>query len=131
MKSPFSKFIIPLVVLLLVTCFTSNSLSQISNGPVKIVGEVGSKDATVSAELFVNPSVVLLDVSNIVNGDLDEFSDEQGQILGRLTTPLFPMPGRFEISLPIIPKGKSTDVDHDGKDEKDERCDQGEAERDP
>jgi len=57
---------------------------------------------------------VLVDASGDLSGEPARSIDESGQILGRLTEPLFPGPGRFRVELPIAPSASDVDLDNDG-----------------
>ena len=89
-----------------------------ANGVTRIVGQAGSANAIADAAHFPEPSVALVDASNLIARHPEKFVPETGQILGALTTPLFPMPGKFQINLPIEPTGAYMDLDNNGKTDK-------------
>lgn len=86
----------------------------IETGPVSIVGEVNSKNVAVVPSIYPDPSVVLIDVSDLIMGQSDIMIDDASQILGALITPMFPLPGQYRIDLPIQPRAASVDLDNNG-----------------
>lgn len=86
-------------------------------GPVVVTGEVGSANFAFLPDLWPNPTVALMDVTHILKGQPEIFVPKQGKILGLLTEPLFPGPGRYRLNLPITPAGETVDVDNDGQDD--------------
>jgi C-terminal processing protease CtpA/Prc len=86
-------------------------------GPRVITGEAGSGNFAVLPEIFPNPTVALIDVTNLLGGQPEVFVPESGQILGYFTEPLFPLPGQVQINLPFAPAGASLDLDNDGQEE--------------
>ncbi|MEZ4707570.1 MAG: S41 family peptidase [Caldilineaceae bacterium] len=97
---------------------TSLPAADIANdegGPIVVVGEASSANFAFLPELYPNPTVLLMDVTNMLAGEPERFVAETGQILGVFTKPLFPLPGEFRINLPIEPTGATLDVDNDGE----------------
>lgn len=84
------------------------------DGPRTIVGEVNSANFSLMPELYPSPTVVLLDVSNQIEGDRAALVDDSAQVMGAFTKPLFPLPGRYRVDLPIEPRARAVDVDNDG-----------------
>lgn len=84
-------------------------------GAIVVTGEASSKNFAFLPELYPNPTVLLIDVTNILAGEPAKFVAETGQILGVFTQSLFPGPGQFRINLPIAPTGATLDVDNDGE----------------
>lgn len=84
-------------------------------GPTVVIGEASSKNFAFMPDLYPNPTVLLIDVTNILGGEPEKFVADSGQVLGVFTEPLFPGPGQFRINLPIAPTGSSLDVDNDGE----------------
>lgn len=84
-------------------------------GAIVVTGEASSKNFAFMPELYPNPSVLLIDVTNFLGGEPEKFVAESGQILGVFAKPLFPLPGEFRINLPIEPTGATLDVDNDGE----------------
>ena len=95
----------------------AQSPSDGDGGPVVVTGEVASDNFTFMPGLWPDPTVALVDITNILKGQPEDFVPKQGQILDLLTEPLFPGPGQFRVNLPITPTGKSLDVDNDGQDD--------------
>ncbi len=86
----------------------------VETGPVSIVGEVNSKDIVVMPSIYPDPSVVLIDVSDLIMGQSDIMIDDASQIMGTFTTPMFPLPGQYRVDLPIQPRAASVDLDNNG-----------------
>jgi C-terminal processing protease CtpA/Prc len=90
------------------------SSSQLDQ-PRVIVGAVDSANFSLMPQLYPNPTVVLLDVSNQVKGDRTAWVSDAAQIMGTFTKPLFPLPGRYRVDLPIQPQANAIDLDNDGQ----------------
>ncbi|MCB0123600.1 MAG: hypothetical protein KDE58_15215, partial [Caldilineaceae bacterium] len=86
-------------------------------GPIVVKGVASSANFAFLPELYPNPTVLLLDATNLLAGAPETYVAETGQILGVFTQPLFPGPGQFRINLPIEPTGATLDVDNDGEDD--------------
>ena len=79
-----------------------------------IVGEANSANFYFSPETYPEPTVALLDASNVIKKEPD-LCQRQGQILGTFDTGMFPLPAKFTINLPIQPTATSIDLDNNGK----------------
>lgn len=66
-------------------------------------------------QLYPNPTVLLLDVSNQIKGDRAVWVSDTAQIMGMFTQPLFPLPGQYRVDLPIQPRAGAIDLDNNGK----------------
>ncbi|MEZ4660088.1 MAG: hypothetical protein R2911_21230 [Caldilineaceae bacterium] len=86
-------------------------------GPTVITGTAGSANFAFMPDLWPNPSIVLLDMTNVLSGRPEVFVPKDGQILGLLTESLFPGPGQFRLNLPFTPTGATLDVDNDGEED--------------
>ncbi|MCB0145309.1 MAG: hypothetical protein KDE50_35835, partial [Caldilineaceae bacterium] len=84
-------------------------------GPLVVVGEASSANFAFMPDLYPNPTVLLIDVTNMLAGEPEKYVADTGQMLGVFTESLFPGPGQFRINLPIVPTGASLDVDNDGE----------------
>lgn len=91
------------------------TIANDESGPTLITGTAGSANFAFLPDLWPNPSVVLIDVTNLLSGQPENFVPKEGQILGLLTEPLFPGSGKVRINLPFTPTGASLDVDNDGE----------------
>ncbi|MEZ4673953.1 MAG: S41 family peptidase [Caldilineaceae bacterium] len=91
------------------------TITNEEGGPIVVTGEASSANFAFMPELYPNPTVLLMDVTNTLAGEPEKYVAETGQILGVFTKPLFPLPGEFRINLPIEPTGASLDVDNDGE----------------
>ena len=67
-------------------------------GPTIVTGTAGSANFAFMPNLWPNPTVVLIDVTNLLSGHPENFVPKAGQILGLLTEPLFPGPGKVRIN---------------------------------
>ena len=95
-------------------CNEGEWLDDCAQGAVAVQAEVSSGSFAFSPQLYPNPTVALIDVSNLINGQPEVFIEEQGQILGVITGDLFASPGQVQFNLPILPTGTPVDVDNDG-----------------
>jgi C-terminal processing protease CtpA/Prc len=84
------------------------------SGPTVIVGEANSANFYFSPETYPEPTVALLDASNMIRKE-PVFVSDKGQILGTFDTGMFPLPAKFSINLPIQPTATSIDLDNNGK----------------
>jgi C-terminal processing protease CtpA/Prc len=91
------------------------TITNDEGGPIIVTGEASSANFAFMPELYPNPTVLLMDVTNMLAGEPEKFVADTGQILGVFTKPLFPLPGQFRINLPIEPTGATLDVDNDGE----------------
>jgi hypothetical protein len=83
-------------------------------GPEVVTGEWAYSSALVLTH-YEDPSVVLANITPYVLGDWTAWVPEDGQILGRLTSPAAPSPATFEVRVPIRMDGAAADVDNDGE----------------
>lgn len=91
------------------------TITNDKGGPIVVTGEASSANFAFMPELYPNPTVLLMDVTNTLAGEPEKYVADTGQILGVFTQPLFPGPGQFRINLPIAPTGALLDVDNDGE----------------
>ena len=84
------------------------------DGPVSVDGVVSSESFLFQTKFWPNPTVALLDATDIVAGRFDRFVPAKDQILGRFVDPLFTGNGQYRIELPIIPPGGRLDLNGDG-----------------
>ncbi|MEZ4864289.1 MAG: S41 family peptidase [Caldilineaceae bacterium] len=91
------------------------TIANDEGGPIVVTGEASSANFAFMPELYPNPTVLLMDVTNTLAGEPEKYVADTGQILGVFTKPLFPPPGEFRINLPIAPTGATLDVDNDGE----------------
>ncbi|NDR56688.1 S41 family peptidase [Aliiruegeria sabulilitoris] len=82
--------------------------------PISVEGVVSSESFIFQPQYWPNPSVALLDATDIVSGRFDSFVAADDQVLGRFVDPLFAGEGRFRIDLPIVPPGGRLDMNGDG-----------------
>ncbi|OSQ42889.1 S41 family peptidase [Marivita geojedonensis] len=82
--------------------------------PISIEGVVSSESFIFQPQYWPNPSVALLDATDIVAGRFDRFVAADNQVLGRFVDPLFTGEGRYRIDLPILPPGGRLDLNGDG-----------------
>jgi C-terminal processing protease CtpA/Prc len=87
-------------------------------GPITVRGEASSGSFAMSADLFPNPTAMLMDITNQIGGRPEVFIPETGQIFGAFTEPMFPGPAKVQFNLPIVPSGGSIDLDNDGTDDR-------------
>jgi len=92
-------------------------IAKDEGGPIVVKGVASSANFAFLPDLYPNPTVLLLDVTNLLADEPETYVAETGQILGVFTQPLFPGPGQFRINLPIEPTGATLDVDNDGEDD--------------
>ena len=64
-----------------------------------------------------DPAPTLLDMVHIVQRDGTQFAPIDSQILGYMTTPVYPPPLGYAFDLPIEPNGTLLDVDNDGEED--------------
>ena len=83
-------------------------------GPTRLVGGINYTDFSIK-DVMEFPSPVLLDMVHAVQGDKTQWAPEENQILGRMTSPVFPPPLSYEFDLPVKPRGTYLDVDNDGE----------------
>ncbi|MDX1416789.1 MAG: S41 family peptidase [Candidatus Promineifilaceae bacterium] len=83
-------------------------------GPVRLVGISDYTDFTVPLAMQ-DPSPALLDMVHIVQGDPTQFAPVESQILGRMTSAIFPPPLSYAFDLLQAPQGTYLDVDNDGE----------------
>ena len=72
-------------------------------------GQVASNNFAFTPNLWPDPTVALIDVTNVLRGQPEVLIQEEGQILGLLTASLFPGPGQLQVNLPIAPTGQTLD----------------------
>ncbi|MCC1494532.1 S41 family peptidase [Cognatishimia sp. F0-27] len=82
--------------------------------PISIEGVVSSESFIFQPQYWPNPSVALMDATDIVSGRFDRFVPADNQVLGRFVDPLFTGEGRYRIDLPIVPPGGRLDMNGDG-----------------
>ena len=87
------------------------------DGPTHVTGALSSKNFLLQEELFPNLTVTLLNVGHTISGQPERLAGKDGQIIGYLTEPLFPGPGRYRVNLPRLPEGPAVDLDNDGADD--------------
>ena len=87
------------------------------DGPTHVTGALSSKNVLLQEELFPNLTVTLLNVGHTISGQPERLAGKDGQIIGYLTEPLFPGPGRYRVNLPRLPAGPAVDLDNDGADD--------------
>lgn len=61
------------------------------------------------------PYILLFDIAGLVERNAEFIPSEQSQVFGLITTDPFVSPFKYELSLPIIPRGELRDVDNDGE----------------
>lgn len=83
-------------------------------GPVRLAGSLDYTDFAVSITVQ-DPAPTLLDMVHVVQRDGTQFAPRDSQILGYMTTPVFPPPLGYAFNLPIAPTGTLLDVDNDGE----------------
>ncbi|MEV8466639.1 S41 family peptidase [Fluviibacterium sp. DFM31] len=89
--------------------------SVVAHGePVTVEGFVLSESFIFQPQYWPNPSVALLDATDIVSGRFDSYVVADNQVLGRFVDPLFTGEGRYRIDLPIVPPGGRLDLNGDG-----------------
>ena len=66
------------------------------SGPVSIEGQVTSDSFIFQPTYWPNPTVALIDISDVIAGRFDRFVPAEDQILGRFTDPLFAGEGRYQ-----------------------------------
>lgn len=81
-------------------------------GPVLITGEWNYASFLVTQH-FPEPVVALMDVSAYIQGNHNEWVPRTSQVLGTLTSPISPSPASYQVVIPILPLGKSVDLDND------------------
>jgi len=86
----------------------------VESGTTSIVGEANSANFFFSPETYPEPTVALIDASNLIKKE-PAFVSEKGQILGTFDTGMFPLPAKFSINLPIQPTATRIDLDNNGK----------------
>ena len=84
------------------------------DGASTIVGKFDTANADVTPSVLGQIAVALVDSSNIITNSSENWIPVDGQILGFMTTPVFPLPGEYQINLPVSPSASSLDVDNDG-----------------
>jgi hypothetical protein len=83
-------------------------------GPQRLVGMSDYTDFTIEL-LLKDPSPALLDMVHVVQGDRTQFAPIESQILGHMTSDVFPPPLSYAFNLPEVPEGTYLDVDNDGE----------------
>jgi C-terminal processing protease CtpA/Prc len=83
-------------------------------GPSRLVGSLDYTDFSIRF-MMQNPAPALIDMVHIVQGDKTQFAPVESQILGLMTSPVFPPPLRYAFDLPAEPTATLLDVDNDGK----------------
>lgn len=84
------------------------TLSEASppKGPATLTGRWAYANFGI-ADIYEDPSVVLMDASHLVRRNFGDAVPREWQILGRMTSPLAPPPATFEVDLPMAPRGES------------------------
>ncbi len=88
---------------------------QEAKDPHTVIGEISS--TYLNTWLYAEPTVALMDMSNILSGHPEEFVPEEHQILGYFTEPLFPGPGKYRVDLPFQPPGNRIDLYNNGRED--------------
>jgi C-terminal processing protease CtpA/Prc len=85
-------------------------------GPTRLLGSANYSDFSIPI-VMQDPAPTLLDMVHVVRRDGTQFAPVDSQILGYMTTPIFPPPLGYAFDLPIAPRGTLLDVDNDGTDD--------------
>jgi len=85
-------------------------------GPERLTGSLDYKDFAIQVVLK-DAAPTLLDMVHIVQRDGTQFAPVDSQILGYMTSPVFPPPLSYAFNLPIEPTGTLLDVDNDGEED--------------
>ncbi len=93
-----------------------NSSAVIANnesGPVLVTGQWNYKNFIITTQ-YLEPVVVLLDVSRMIQGNYIDFVPRTGQIIGQLTSPFSSPPVNYQVMVPRKPTGQYVDLDNNG-----------------
>ena len=101
----------------LMTDLSPAIIANDEGGPTTVTGSIASDNFSFLPELWPDPTVALMDVTNMLRGEPATFIAAEQQILGVLTESLFPGPGQYRVNLPISPAGVPLDVDNDGEED--------------
>jgi len=83
------------------------------SGPVIVTGQWNYKNFIIATQ-FLEPVVVLLDVSRMIQGNFTDFVPRTGQIIGQITSPFSSPPVKYQVMVPRKPTGQFVDLDNNG-----------------
>jgi len=111
-----------LVLVLVISAFSmtfAQDEAEIVNeegGAVTVTGEL-TYTLGFFADLWLEPNILLYDLTWAVTDDYEYTPTLESQTLGRVTSPLTESPVSYEITLPPTPQGVLHDVDNDGEED--------------
>ena len=85
-------------------------------GAEQLAGSLDYTDFAIQVTVQ-DPAPTLLDMVHVVQRDRTQLAPVESQILGYMTTPVYPPPMGYAFDLPIEPNGTLLDVDNDGEED--------------
>ena len=98
------------------TQFPPAEIVNDKGGPVVITGEVEYTYPFFTTGV-AEPIIILEDQAGFVDRDRNFLFPVESQVLGQITSDFYTSPFTYSLTLPLVPKGTSRDVDNDGEED--------------
>ena len=82
-------------------------------GPILVTGQWNYKNFIIPTQ-YLEPVVILMDVSRPIQGNYTDFVPRTGQIIGQLTSSFSSPPVDYQVMVPRKPTGQYVDLDNNG-----------------